>query len=106
MATSDKSPSGVLGVDLPAALNRAESHSWEYGHTCVTREGRPRETWTDGTGRQSVTAFDVTDHTVVLRVRTPVGRESFYGMADRDYEAAREAFADDGWTLTRPSGDC
>ena len=106
MATSDTSPSGVLGADLPAALGRAESHSWEYGHACVTREGQPRETWRDEAGRQSVTVFDVTDHTVVLRVRTPVGRESFYGMADRDYETARESFADGAWTLTQRGTDC
>jgi len=105
MATSNTS-SDVLGVGLPAALDRAESHSWEYGHTCVEREGQPRETWTDETGRQSLTVFDVTDHTVVLRVRTPVGRESFYGMADRDYEAARESFTDDGWTLTQRGTCC
>jgi len=101
MATSNTSQSGGLGVGLPAALDRAESHSWEYGHTCVALEGQPRETWTDETGRQSLTVFDVTEHTVVLRVRTPVGRESFYGMADQDYEAARESFADDGWTLAQ-----
>ncbi len=106
MATSDTSTSGVVGADLPAALDRAESHSWEYGHTCVRREGKPRETWTGEADRQSVTVFDVTDHTVMLRVRTPVGRESFYGMADCDYEAARESFAAGGWTLTRGSDDC
>ena len=106
MATSNTSSSTVLGVGLPAALDRAESHSWQYGHTCVAREGEPRETWTDETGRQSLTVFDVTEHTVVLRVRTPVGRESFYGMADRDYEAVRESFVDSGWTLTRNSTDC
>ncbi len=104
MATSNTS-SDVLGVELPAALDRAESHSWEYGHTCVAQEGEPCETWADETGRQSLTVFDVTDHTVVLRVRTPVGRESFYGMAKRDYEAVRDSLADDGWTLTqRPTG--
>ena len=105
MATSNTSPSGVLGADLPAALDRAESHSWAYGHACVDREGEHRETWTDETGRQSLAVFEVTDHTVVLRVRTPVGRESFYGMADRDYVAARESFADDGWTLTQRRSD-
>ena len=99
MATSNTS-SDVPGVGLPAALHRAESHSWEYGHNCVAREGRPRETWTEETGRQSLTVFDVTEHTVVLRLRTPVGRESFYGMADRDYEAVRESLVADGWTPT------
>ena len=106
MATSNTSQSDVPGVDLPAALDRAESHSWEYGHTCVAQEGQPRETWTDETGRQSLTVFDVTEHTVVLRVRTPVGRESFYGMAKRDYETVRESFVGDGWTLTRRRADC
>jgi len=102
MATSNTSQSGGVGAALPAALDRAESHSWEYGHTCVSREGQHRETWTDETGRQSLTVFDVTEHTVVLRVQTPVGRESFYGMAERDYEAACGSLVDDGWTLTQP----
>ena len=101
MATSNTSQSGGVGADLPTALDRAESHSWEYGHACVTQEGQPRETWTDETGRESLTVFDVTEHTVLLRVRTPVGRESFYGMADRDYEAVRDSLTDDGWTLTQ-----
>jgi len=102
MATTD-TPSAPV-VECPDLLERAESHSWEYGHRCVDREGEHRETWVDG--RQSVAVFDVTDHTVVCRISSPVGRESFYGMARRDYEAARDALAEDGWTVrTTPKGE-
>jgi len=97
MATTDTPSASV--ADCPDLLGRAQSHSWEYGRRCVDREGDHRETWTDETGRQSLAVFDVTDHTVVLRVTSPVGRESFYGMAERDYEAARAALADEGWAV-------
>ena len=76
MATSN--PSGGCQRDghVPVDLRRAESQSWEYGHRCVRREGQHRETWAEETGRQSIAVYDVTDHTVVLRVETPVGRQS------------------------------
>ncbi|MBX0296361.1 hypothetical protein [Haloarcula nitratireducens] len=106
MATSDTSTADSPASTFPISLSRAESHSWEYGHRCVDREGTHRETWTDESDRQSLTVFDVTDHTVVLRYRTPVGRQSFYGMAARDYSAARETLvADEDWTVqTSPDG--
>ncbi|MEF8975845.1 MAG: hypothetical protein V5A21_06430 [Halapricum sp.] len=31
----------------------------------------------------------MTDHTVVLRLRTPVGRQQFYGTAQADLESVR-----------------
>jgi hypothetical protein len=96
MATPDTST--VPNYGSPGLLDRAESHSWEYGHRCVEEEGDHRETWTEETGRQSVAVFDVTSSTVVIRIQTPVGRQSFYGMAECDYEAARELLAADGWT--------
>ncbi|WP_135303825.1 hypothetical protein [Haloarcula amylovorans] len=106
MATSDTPTADPLASTFPIPLSRAESHSWEYGQRCVSREGSYRETWTDEVGRQSLTVFDVTDHTLVLRCQTPVGRQSYYGMATRDYSAAREALvADEGWTVqTTPDG--
>jgi len=65
----------------------------------VRREGQHRETWADETGTQSIAVYDVTDHTVVLRVETPAGRQSFYGMADSDYERARDCLRSAGaWT--------
>ena len=99
MATSDSSAPCRQDGRFPVDLRRAESHSWEYGHRCVRREGRHRETWADENGRQSIAVYDVTDHTVVLRVETPAGRQSFYGMADSDYRRARDCLrAADAWT--------
>ena len=37
--------------------------------------------------------FDVADHTAVVRVRTPVGRELFYGAVEADLAALREGLA-------------
>ena len=99
MATADSSTVCQRVDTVPVDLSQAESHSWEYGKRCVRREGQHRETWSSG--RQSIAVFDVTDHTVVLRVETPVGRQSFYGMADRDYRRARERLVDaSAWTVT------
>jgi hypothetical protein len=38
-----------------------------------------------------VSVFDVTSETVAVRVRTPTGRERFYGAARMDLEAALPA---------------
>lgn len=68
-------PSSVLPVDLPSA----ESLSWELGRRIV-RDGVPRLVFAENVRfGSSLTAFDVAEHTCVVRVRTPVGRETFYG---------------------------
>lgn len=43
--------------------------------------------YTEGSWRLSM--FDVTAHTAVIRVRTPVGRQQFYGAAQVDLESVR-----------------
>lgn len=68
-------PSSALPVDLPSV----ESLSWQLGRR-VVEDGPPRLASAENVRfGGSLTAFDVTDHTCIVRVRTPVGRETFYG---------------------------
>lgn len=75
-----------------------ESLSWSLGHR-VTVEAGADELFRLAHRRsnRTVTAFEVTDYTCVLRLRTPIGREKFYGVANVDVGARPAA---DDWTRT------
>ncbi|MDF9746588.1 hypothetical protein [Natrinema salsiterrestre] len=79
-------------------LGRVESLSWPLGNR-VTVEADARRLFRFAHRRstRTVTAFEVTDYTRVLRLRTPVGREKFYGLATADIGA--EPTRDD-WVRT------
>jgi len=73
---------GVVPFDL-SVLTRL---SWELGSRVVdgdeaTRVGR----WERAQSPWSVSVFRVTTETVVMRVRTPTGRQRFYGAAWMDF---------------------
>ncbi|WP_226010712.1 hypothetical protein [Halomicrobium salinisoli] len=62
--------------------------SWDLGTRVVDDEAaEPIGEWA-GTGRWRLSAVRVTEHTAVVRVRTPVGRERFYGAAMADLQSA------------------
>lgn len=104
MSSHERGPTnGDAGHRLPGVpvdLPSAESMSWELGQRLLG-EGVPRlVTAENDRFGGSLTAFDVAEHTCLLRVRTPVGRESFYGTtkaALRRGVAALEAH--EHWTL-------
>ncbi|UPV99415.1 hypothetical protein M0R88_12880 [Halorussus gelatinilyticus] len=78
---------------LPA-LNRL---SWELGSRVVSRASKVAAWEHRSTGR-TLGVYDVTENTVVLAVRTPVGRERFYGAAKADFEEKRTRLAEaDDW---------
>ena len=90
-------------VELPTAvpfdipqLNRL---SWELGSRTVDDEQATLQSrWTDTESQWRLAVFAVTDETVVLRVRTPVGRARFYGAARTDLATALPALeAADRW---------
>lgn len=86
---------GGLPEAVPVSLGRTSRLSWELGERVTdgseaTRVGG----WECRTARWAVDAFDVTDNTAVLRVRTPVGRELFYGVADADLKTVRTRLSD------------
>lgn len=81
---------GLRGRDLIAHLfdvdsERVESLSWPLGNRVTDDADAPRLfRLTHRRSARTVTAFEVTDYTCVLRLRTPVGREKFYGIANAD----------------------
>jgi hypothetical protein len=80
---------------VPVSLERTTRLSWELGDRVTTgSDATLVGEWHCHTTPWAVAVFDVTDHTAVLRVRTPVGRELFFGAADADLGAARDALAD------------
>ncbi|WP_248897539.1 hypothetical protein [Haloplanus halobius] len=86
------SPSGD-GVTLPDAvpfdLSPLTRLSWELGARVVDGdESSLQSRWTGTDSSWSLSLFRVTSQTVVIRVRTPIGREQFYGAAQMDLSRA------------------
>ncbi|PCR90788.1 hypothetical protein [Natrinema ejinorense] len=66
-------------------IERVESLSWSLGNrVTVEADADRRFRLAHQQSTRTVTAFEVTDATCVLRLRTPVGREKFYGVAAAD----------------------
>jgi len=85
---------GGLPDAVPVSLERTTRLSWELGDRVTTGpDATLAGRWRCHTAPWAVAVFDVTDHTAVVRVRTPVGRELFYGVADADLTAARDALS-------------
>ncbi|WP_254763834.1 hypothetical protein [Natrinema marinum] len=78
------------GRELVARLfdidtSRVESLSWSLGNrVTVEADATRRFELAHRRSMRSVTAFEVTNYTCVLRLRTPIGREKFYGVANTD----------------------
>ncbi|WP_049915731.1 hypothetical protein [Natrialba taiwanensis] len=73
----------VFGID-PGNI---ESLSWSLGNRVTTDNDASREFTLEYRGsNREITAFAVTEYTMVLRLRTPVGREKFYGVANDDVD--------------------
>jgi hypothetical protein len=73
---------GVVPFDLP----RATRLSWRLGTRVIDGDEATRRGRWEHTTAWSLSLFRVTDETAVLRVRTPIGRERFYGAAWIDLE--------------------
>lgn len=73
---------------VPFSVPELTRLSWELGARVVgDGDSELRGEWA-GTGRWRLSVFRVTEHTGVVRVRTPVGREQFYGAAMADLRSA------------------
>ncbi|QFU82675.1 hypothetical protein [Natronorubrum aibiense] len=92
MATHGFQNGGGAGVSLPDAVPFDLPHltrlSWELGSHVVDDDGHLHSEWEQPGGSRSLSIFRVTDNTVIIRIRTPVGRERFYGAAQLDLEQA------------------
>lgn len=96
MATRGSRGSGGAGAQLPEVVPFDLAHltrlSWELGSRVIDDDGVScHGEWEHRDALWAVSVFDVTGETVVVRVRTPTGREHFYGAACMDFEAARPA---------------
>jgi hypothetical protein len=82
---------GALPAVVPLSLPRTTRLAWELGTRVVEdAESTPEGAWTHRSGWR-LSMFSVTEHTVVLRVRTPVGRERFYNAACPDVSELGDA---------------
>lgn len=95
----DDSPPALPAV-VPLDLPYLSRLSWELGSRVVDDdEAALFGEWERGSGRWALSVFDVTSETVVIRTRTPVGREQFYGTTRAELEAALpELDAAPAWT--------
>ncbi|ELZ42005.1 hypothetical protein C471_05149 [Halorubrum saccharovorum DSM 1137] len=87
---------------VPFDLTHLTRLSWELGSRTV--EGEDASLVGDWSARDrqwEIAVFDVTSETVVLRARTPVGRERFYGAIRSEMRSATRALdADAAWRST------
>ncbi|ARS91827.1 hypothetical protein [Natrarchaeobaculum aegyptiacum] len=87
--THGTQPGASLPTALPVELPALTRLSWELGSRIVSDEETIHlEEWERTGSTWALSIFRVTDNTVVLRVRTPVGRQRFYGAAQLDLEEA------------------
>ncbi|WP_251341777.1 hypothetical protein [Haloplanus halophilus] len=96
MATRGTRESGIGGAQLPGVvpfdLANLTRLSWELGARVVDDEASAlRGEWAHAGSPWEVSVFDVASETAAVRVRTPTGRERFYGAARMDLDAALPA---------------
>lgn len=65
---------GIVPFDVPH-LSRL---SWELGSRVIENGAEPVGRWRHAGRRWELSAFGVAENTVVIRIRTSVGRERFY----------------------------
>ena len=96
--TRGRSPESARLPDaVPFSVPAASRLSWELGSRVVSEATR-LAAWEHVTTGRTLTVYDATDHTVVVAVRTPAGRERFYGAPRADLDENRSALADaDDW---------
>ncbi|NEU59243.1 hypothetical protein [Halorussus sp. MSC15.2] len=97
MGSHGRTASTAGGPRLPDAvpfdLTTVTRLSWELGSQVVSDATRLSE-WEHATSGRRLAVYDATDHTVVLGVRTPVGRERFFGATKHDVDAKRSRLRD------------
>ena len=79
----DPTPSSLPDA-VPLELHNLTRQSWELGSRIVDGAQRLGE-WRHAGGGWSLTAFEATEETLVLRLRSPVGRRRFYGAIRAEF---------------------
>ena len=92
MATHNSQTDGAdvaLPSVVPFDLPHASRLRWDLGSRVVEGKDATLSGRWEHTGRSwSLSAFEVTSETVILQMRTPTGRERFYGVARQDLTSA------------------
>lgn len=97
MATRDQG--GILARQVPFPLTDAECLSWDLGAELAERKPECARLEHVDSGRD-LAVYAATDHTVIARFRTAVGREKFFGLALTDFRAALESLPP-AWRVER-----
>ncbi|WP_254523324.1 hypothetical protein [Natrinema caseinilyticum] len=97
-ATGRRRGRKLIAQLFDVGTKHVESLSWPLGNR-VTVEADAKRLFEFAHCRstRTVTAFEVTDYTRVVRLRTPIGREKFYGVANADVTPLS---AGDEWVRT------
>jgi hypothetical protein len=86
----------ALSSAAPFETAAATSLSWELGDRLTRQtEVSTVASFENPARNRSLTVFEATAHTYLVRVRTPVGREKFYGVARHDVDLGALDGADD-----------
>jgi hypothetical protein len=76
---------------VPFDLSHLTRQSWELGKATVQDEhAATRSRWAHQTDQWQLSIFEVTSETVIICIRTPVGRERFYGAMQSELESAMQ----------------
>ena len=95
-------PSSLPDV-IPFDLSHVTRQSWQLGSRVVDDATRLGE-WHHAGGGWTLTAFEATDQTLLLRLRTPVGRSRFYGAIGTEFrEAIPSLAASPAWETVDPA---
>ena len=87
--------SATLPDAVPFELPILTRLSWELGARVVADdEATVHSRWECTNRPWTLSLFHVTDHTDLVRVRTPVGRERFYGATRSELDDALGALVD------------
>ncbi|MCQ4333227.1 hypothetical protein KM295_06980 [Natronomonas sp. F2-12] len=77
---------------VPFEIPHLSRLSWELGSRVIEgTESVHAGEWRHARGRWRLSVFEVTDNTVLIRVRTSVGRERFYDAMQSELESALPA---------------
>jgi len=77
---------------VPLELSHLSRLSWELGsHVVSDSDSVLINEWDHASNRWQLSVFEVTANTVIIRVRTSVGRERFYGALDSEFRSALAA---------------